>query len=141
MNWIADLDEQSSRFSENASGVVKGLGADRIYHMNFLIDISQMCDCMPRTPYLMAPDIGILAGKDPVAIDQASMDYINNAPVPVGCPISELKPGDDKFALAHSKIVDGKVKLATNHISQINQAVKMGLGTTKYSIKILDFIS
>ncbi|MCY3412234.1 MAG: DUF362 domain-containing protein [Candidatus Heimdallarchaeota archaeon] len=138
MNWITDLNEQSKRFAENASGVIKGLGADRFYYLNFIIDVSLMCDCMPYTPYLLSSDLGIVAGRDPVAIDQASMDLINQAPVLPNTPISQLKAGDDKFAHGHAKEKDGEIILASNHKAQIEQAAKMGIGTTKYILKELD---
>ena len=46
-------------------------------YVNYLININAVCDCFSSTrPKLMA-DLGILVSSDPVAIDQASLDWIN----------------------------------------------------------------
>ena len=45
--------------------------------MNFLIRITPDCDCFPFSDTPIVPDIGILASRDPVAIDAASFDLVN----------------------------------------------------------------
>ncbi|MFQ5978347.1 MAG: DUF362 domain-containing protein [Candidatus Heimdallarchaeota archaeon] len=136
MAWVEPPTEQAARFAENAKGVIDALKDIRIDYINLILDISPMCDCVDHTPYLMTNDIGILAGHDPVAIDQASIDLINEAPVNSSSPLAELEAGDDKFALAHAKKdKDGNVTLATNHIVQLQRAEEMGLGSKEYEIK------
>ena len=44
---------------------------------NFLLNITPDCDCVPWSDAPIVPDIGILASRDPVAIDQASYDLVN----------------------------------------------------------------
>ena len=46
-------------------------------YINFLIDITPDCDCVPWSDAALVPDIGILASRDPVALDKASYDLIN----------------------------------------------------------------
>ncbi len=144
LGWITDNDEQARRFAENAAGVVKGLGAERLYYINVLIDTSPMCDCVNHTPYRMTQDIGLLASDDPVAIDQACVDMINRAPNAAGpnTPLENIKEGDDKLAYAHAKKdKDGNIKLSTGHITQLTQAEKMGLGKCSYSLKEIEIPS
>ena len=136
MPWIQSDDEQSRRWAENAAGVIKGLGPERIYYLQFVMDISPMCDCVPATPYFMTSDIGLLAGRDPVAIDQAMLDLINNAPSNPNSPIAHLSPGEDKIAHIFAKSnADGTITLATKHLAQLEQASKIGIGLRLYSLK------
>jgi len=46
-------------------------------YINYVVNINAVCDCFSSTnPKLMA-DLGVLVSTDPVAIDQASLDWIN----------------------------------------------------------------
>ena len=78
---------------------------DRAVFVNFLLQISPLCDCYPFADTPLVPDIGILASTDPVAIDQASVDLVNQQP---GHPLSHqtalLGPGADKFRAAAPKV-------------------------------------
>jgi len=44
--------------------------------INVLLDISIYCDCWGMTTPSLVPDIGILAGSDIVAIEQATLDFV-----------------------------------------------------------------
>jgi uncharacterized Fe-S center protein len=83
----------------------------------------------------MTPDIGIIASKDPVAVDQAAIDLINaEVPMP-GSLVTDLKPGEDKFAALFGKRDDkGEFKPMTSHQIQIQHAEKMGLGSSNYKL-------
>jgi uncharacterized protein len=74
----------------------------------------------------MVPDIGILASRDPVAIDRAAFDLVNAAP---RNPESAAAKGDgglgDLFQAVHPG-VDGKLGLA--------YAESIGLGTQEYEL-------
>jgi uncharacterized Fe-S center protein len=141
MGWITNNTEQAERFAENAHGVIKALKAFNgipVYYINLLLDVSPQCDCIDHTPYLMTRDIGILAGNDPVAIDKASVDLINKAPPVVPSPLSSLKPGEDKIALAHAKKdKEGNLTLSNSHNEQIQRAYELGLGNLEYETKEL----
>ena len=45
--------------------------------VSFALNITPDCDCYPWSDAAMVPDVGILAGTDPVALDQASYDLVN----------------------------------------------------------------
>ena len=49
-----------------------------IVYINCLVNISLYCDCGVGAPPPQIRDIGILASLDPVAIDKACYDLINN---------------------------------------------------------------
>jgi hypothetical protein len=73
------------------------------------------------------PDIGILASKDPVAIDQASYDLVNQQ---TGLKNSLLErnrePGEDKFQGVWESTL-GRVQLDYGH--------KIGLGRRDYCLE------
>ena len=82
---------------EHAMGAVTGK-IDKCFFINFLTDISPKCDCASYTEPPIVANIGILASSDPVAIDQASVDLVNQQQA---FPHSALKTnhgcGEDKF--------------------------------------------
>ncbi len=45
-------------------------------YFNYLININPVCDCFSSTSPKLMEDLGILISDDPVAIDQASLDWI-----------------------------------------------------------------
>ena len=45
-----------------------------IIYINFVLNITRGCDCESHKMKPVAPDVGILASVDPVAIDTASLD-------------------------------------------------------------------
>ena len=81
--------------------------------LNFALRISQECDCWPYKNPRIAPDVGIFASLDPVAIDKASFDLVNQA------------SGKDVFKQAHPK-EDG--------LKQLRHAQNIGLGTMEYDL-------
>jgi uncharacterized protein len=61
------------------------------FYINVIKNIAKGCDCESRAMLILAEDIGILYGDNPVAIDQASVDLINQ------------KAGKDVFYQANNK--------------------------------------
>jgi len=70
-------DENVVKFQEKmveyALGV-KNVLSSRIVCINFLCNITKNCDCMAKDEESLIPDIGIIGGRDPVAVDKASLD-------------------------------------------------------------------
>lgn len=81
--------------------------------INFATRINQECDCWGAHNPRIAPDLGILASFDPVSIDQASLDLINQS-----C-------GKDIFKQTHPQ-QDG--------CEQLRYAEEIGLGTRDYEL-------
>jgi len=78
-DWQQESQTLQQAVAEHALGVVRGKEG-RAAFINFLISITKDCDCfdtsdMPR----VIDDIGIVASTDPVALDQASLDLIEQA--------------------------------------------------------------
>ncbi len=77
LKWNEDPPAVQEKIIEYAAGVLKDKkGA----YINFLNHISKYCDCfsLAKNEPLMK-DVGIVAGIDPVAVDQASYDLVNKA--------------------------------------------------------------
>jgi uncharacterized Fe-S center protein len=139
-NWGEDPPASTKRMIENALGVLEGVGRDRFYYFNVAFDISQFCDCMPVGPPALVPDLGIFASRDPVAIDAASIDKLNEAlPIPSSA-CGDIKPGEDKFAIAtpwpdpHT----GEKTPTQCHLLQLDYATELGLGNKEYSLTQVD---
>lgn len=90
------------------------------------MDITPDCDCVPWSDSPIVPDIGILASNDPVALDMASYDLVNQQ---YGFKHSLLdhnhEEGKDKFRGLYEKI-DGDI--------QMKYGEKIGLGSMKYEL-------
>lgn len=95
-----------------------------VAYVNFVMDVTPRCDCCSFADTPIVQDVGILASNDPVAIDNASFELINELP---GMPNSlgeKMEAGIDKFYRIHG--VDGTV--------QLKKAEKLGLGSMKYEM-------
>ncbi|MGV9199254.1 MAG: DUF362 domain-containing protein, partial [Promethearchaeia archaeon] len=62
------------QMTDNAKGVVEYFGNENIFYINYAIDITYQCDCSGGSDVPFVSDIGVLASKDPVALDQACID-------------------------------------------------------------------
>ena len=101
------------RVVEAATAVnVAALG--KILYLNFLLDIARYPDDYLLNEQNIAPDLGILASKDPVAIDQASLDLIN----------ASLAPDQAKF----------KTIFGIDPAYPIKYAEEYGLGRRVYNL-------
>lgn len=93
--------------------------------INFLLDICPDCDCTSWSDIPVVNDIGILASRDIVALDQASIDLVN---AQEGLPDSELgkkvPKKQDKFKPIHN--IDWEV--------QLKYAEEIGLGSRDYKL-------
>ncbi len=110
-DWKRDSAWMQKAMAEHALGVVKDKKA---FYINVLVNMTQDCDCLTKKQEKMIPDIGVLGSWDPVAVDKASLDLI------------EQRHGKDINQLSYPNI-NGKV--------QILHAEKIKLGTTKYELE------
>ena len=99
---------------------------EKTAHITFLTHVSPGCDCEGHSDAPICPDIGVLVSGDPVAVDQAALDMVNQAPpsYPSALP-KDLAAGEDKFLALHPD-VDGTYAL--------DYAEKLGLGGRAYKL-------
>ncbi|MCX8128792.1 MAG: DUF362 domain-containing protein [Clostridia bacterium] len=74
-NEAADI--AAEKIAEYAYAAIKDKPA---FHISFIMNISPNCDCWWFNDTAIVPDIGIAASYDPVALDKACVDMVNNAP-------------------------------------------------------------
>ena len=77
--WYNDQDAWLEALAEMVSGFSNHVGKDHIIYINVMNRLSVDCDCDGNPAEPDIHDIGILAGSDPVALDQACVDLIYQA--------------------------------------------------------------
>ena len=112
--WVGSPTLVQEKIVEYVFGAVKN---KRAGYINFITSVSPNCDCYDHSDPPIVPDIGVLASDDPVAIDQISVDLVNQTEGRI-----ESK---DKFRALYPN-VDWTV--------QLEYAEKIGLGSRKYEI-------
>jgi len=128
IQWNQTIPAFLEKMVEYTEGVLKGKEGKTLF-INFLTDISPACDCYAHNDAPIVKDIGIVASTDPVAIDQASVDLVNNEPALAGtCLKNNTEPGADKIRGVYPD-VEWEIQLA--------YAEEIGLGTRKYELKKL----
>lgn len=75
--------KMQKRLGEAALAPISALRG-RIGYINWVYDITPGCDCFNFSGEHFVENIGILGGKDPVAIDTATIDLINERMKPEG---------------------------------------------------------
>jgi uncharacterized Fe-S center protein len=86
--------DASEDFNEKLAEYAYGILADKLDHVGFLTFMrctTKDCNCMAPKPVPVCPDLGILASRDIVAVDQAAADLCNKAHG--GDLFEELRPG------------------------------------------------
>ena len=129
LQWDSGPVATQEKLAEFTLGAVQNK-ADKVGYINFVMDVSPDCDCAGWTDQPIVNDIGILAAKDPVAIDQASADLVNQAE---GNKNSALKKnfaaGEDKFRGVHPNV---------DWEAQLKHGAKIGLGSREYELIKID---
>lgn len=111
---------------EYTEGVLKGKENNTLF-LNFITDVSPACDCYAHNDAPIVRDIGILASKDPVAIDQASVDLVNGEQALPGSSIKvNREPGEDKFRGLYPQV---------DWALQLDYAQGLGIGSRSYLLE------
>ena len=77
-NWDESPALVQQKMAEHALAVLKGK-EKKSAHLTFLTHMTAECDCLATDDPLLLPDLGILASTDPVAIDAAAVDLVEQA--------------------------------------------------------------
>lgn len=125
IKWTSSKD-LSERFVDCAKAVLDLVGRENLRYVNFLIDITPHCDCCPYSDNAIVPDLGILASEDILAIDKASVDMVNKAPIIAD---SMARTAEDKFHGMYGWV---------HSSDQLNAAKKLGLGDMEYELIEVD---
>jgi hypothetical protein len=119
--WERSNKEQFQVYLAHAASAVMDRFKGKLGFINFVQDVTPQCDCAAPAGNAIVPDIGILASLDPVAVDKASLDLIDQAPILL-TPTPLTPP--DRMGKLHQ--VDSLVQLAV--------AQKLELGSLDYQL-------
>jgi len=130
---------------DNAKGVVEYFGEDKLYYLNYAIDITWQCDCgSSDVPFV--PDIGILSSLDPVALDQASIDLVHKSSIIPNSILSKVEnishEGSNEWFSYIPRFdpesgeldLNEEGKPSRNWEIQLKAAEEIGLGSRSYNL-------
>lgn len=126
------LEASEKRFhkgmADAAKAVLNTFGEGKVHYLNFILEVMPHCDCHQHSDVPIISDQGILLGDDPLAIDLASIEIIENAGL---CP--------DSAADGHES-GKGLFKRITKRNADfyLERCAKGGVGRTKWRIRELD---
>ena len=129
VQWNEEAPLVMKKMAEYAAGALHGKHGKTLF-VNFVTQISPACDCYGHSDAPIVADQGILASRDPVALDQACADLVNAAPgLPGTALASGSEPGGDKFRGVHPAI---------DWETQLDHAQKLGIGSRRYELVRLE---
>ena len=126
-NWAA-VKDLNCRMAEYAKAVVDGRPS---FHVSLVQDISPNCDCHAENDAPILPDIGMFAGFDPLALDQACVDAcLAQQPLPNSQLSDNMAKADfcDHHDHFENSTPESEYKTCLAH------AEKIGLGTRQYEL-------
>lgn len=117
--WSITEEEFMERMTESTKGTVDHF-AGRITYINVLRNISVSCDCEGKNAEpVVTPDIGIVAGSDLLAVDNASVDLLYSLPEGGGAAMIE--------------------RMQTRHgLRQLSYMKELGMGHDRYRLVDID---
>jgi uncharacterized Fe-S center protein len=110
-NWGRESRVLQEMMAEHSAGVIKAVKG-KIFYFNFLINITRNCDCGDGGREI-SEDIGIIAGRDIVAVEKASYDI---------------------FRKANSVSIQDAASFPVDPLFQIKHAEYLGLGSAEYRL-------
>ncbi len=121
--FIGDQDGFLESMAAAAQAVTDYFRAKKgIIYISVMNNMSIDCDCVDHPEPVKLEDYGILASTDPVALDQACIDIINNQEVTATNDPTDLLARIDKQHGIHT----------------IEHAEKLGLGSRQYKLVSID---
>lgn len=111
MRWDDDAIRVQEKMAEYAYSLLKVLNRN-IACLNFVMGVTKNCDCMAMDEPAIVEDIGILGSLDPVAVDSASVDLVNE------------RSHQDLLRKVHN----------ANWTVQLEHAQEIGLGRMEYEL-------
>ncbi len=121
--YIGDQDGFLESMAAAAQGVVEYFKRERgIIYISVMNNMTVDCDCVAHPAPVKLKDFGILASTDPVALDQACIDLVNNMKVEAESDPTDLLKRIDQQHGTHT----------------IDHAEKIGLGSKQYNLVSID---
>lgn len=119
--WPPGSKERLQLYMGHSASAVLSEYHGKIAFLNFIQDVTPHCDCTAASGRPVVQDVGITLAFDPVAIDKASLDLIDQAPI-VKSSTTESPPD-----------ILGKIH-HTSSLVQLQTAEKLGIGAPEYEL-------
>ena len=105
---------------------------DKQFFLNFIMDVTPHCDCLGMIQPQIVPDIGIIGGRDIVAVEEVSLDLVKQAQFLKDQLPPYLKHVSDDESLHPFQRIWGPYK-NPYLVNMFGEA--LGLGSRKYEIE------
>jgi uncharacterized Fe-S center protein len=116
------------RIADSALATMMTKDPGRTFFINYATDITPACDCYGWTDTPFVNGIGVLASLDPVSVDKACIDLMNEAPGLLNSEAEEfnaLAPGSKKLNLIKGKDIEHQVYGgAENHLGTVDYVIE-----------------
>lgn len=122
--WKTDQNAFQEKMVEYMAGMLKNK-KDKVGYISFVMNVTPDCDCCGWSDAPIVNDVGILASKDPIALDQACVDLVNRQRALPNTRLDGCMGENNKFGHIHPT-VDCSTQLA--------YAEKVGLGSREYNL-------
>ncbi len=128
------INEEGSRYFQAGMAYVNKACLDtfepnRVMYINYVMNVTPLCDCWGFSSPSIVPDVGILASTDIVAVEQASIDQIKSEDFIEGClppPLSmDPETPGHLFEKIHHK----------DPYMQCEELARLGLGAQEYELE------
>ncbi len=122
LSWPEGCSEKLQvNIAHAAYAVLKAFKEGKVGYLNFVQDVTPLCDCAAPAGRPLIPDVGILASLDPVAIDKASVDLVDRAgPLLID---EKIDPPD----------ILGKLNKVRSY-TQLEVSEELGIGSLSYEL-------
>lgn len=117
--WFSVTPQEFQEKIAEYANCARNLFGKKFFAVNFLVNITSLCDCETNPGKKIAPDMGVLFSCDPVAIDRACVDMVTAAQGP------DIPAGEEKFS---------RTRPGSHPHFQLDHAEKTGLGRNDYEI-------
>lgn len=122
------------KIDEYAKAVLKD---KQHFHVSFIMNVSPECDCWAHNDAAIVPDLGMACSFDPVALDQACVDLVNQAPKLSTPSMLNDKDHNDNDDHNHKHEHDKFHRLHpdTDWEAGLVYAEEIGIGEREYTLK------
>ncbi|MEW5767544.1 MAG: DUF362 domain-containing protein [bacterium] len=124
--WQSQAAYQVQRGTIDAyKAVVSTFNPGKVLFINLALDITELCDCINYADIPVIPDIGLLAGTDPLAVDKAGYDLILKSAGYPGSKLADRSPQEEPA----EKLTEG-----INVARFFDMAKEAGVGQIEYEL-------
>jgi uncharacterized Fe-S center protein len=128
VNWSSLSKDVCLGVVDAVTAVLSTFRPESRIFMNLGYDVTEDCDCGGGSKLPVVTDLGVLSSQDPVAVDHASAQALNQQPTYPGGAFADLPGQDDRMSAAKPS-VDWRAFLAL--------ASERGLGETTYETRVI----